>query len=65
MFQLHEQIHAQYGMCLWTILAFAVFAIMIVMTVIHLVRQNRRNEKFDKKMSETYEFDDHQNKDDQ
>lgn len=52
-------------MCLWTVLAFVVLAIMIVMTVVHLVRQNRRNEKFDKKMSETYEFNGSRNKEDQ
>ncbi|MBQ0018452.1 MAG: hypothetical protein KBS63_04455 [Clostridiales bacterium] len=61
MFQLHEQIHNTYGMCLWTILAFTVLAIMLVMATIHVIRQERRNEKFDDKMSDTYEFDNPEN----
>ena len=61
MFQLHEYVHNTYGYCLWTLLAFLVLAIMLVMAIIHVVRQGRRNEKFDKEMTDKYEFDNPEN----
>ena len=56
LFDLHQQIHDTYGMCLWTILAFIVFAIMIVITIIHIAKQKRRDDKFDNKMEDKYEM---------
>lgn len=61
MFQFHEYVHNQYGLCLWTVLAFIVFAIMVVIAVIHIIKQGKRNEDFDREMADTYEFDNPEN----
>ena len=44
MFALHQSLHSQYGICLWTLLAVIVFLIMVVIFVVHVVRQNSRIE---------------------
>ena len=41
MFALHQSLHSQYGICLWTLLAVIVFLIMVVIFVVHVVRQRK------------------------
>lgn len=50
MFELHQSLHAQYGICLWTLLAILVFLIMIVIWILHLYRQKKREYDFEKEM---------------
>lgn len=52
MFELHQTLHSQYGICLWTLLAMIVFLIMVVIFIIHLVKQNKREYKFEKELEE-------------
>lgn len=52
MLELHQTLHAQYGICLWTLLALIVFLIMVVIFILHLYRQSRREYKFEKKLEE-------------
>lgn len=55
MFELHQALHAQSGICLWTLLAIIAFLIMVVIFVVHLVKQNRREYKFEKELEEKAE----------
>ena len=55
MFELHETLHSQYGICLWTLLAMIVFLIIAVIAVLHLYRQNKREYNFEKEMEEKAE----------
>lgn len=50
MFALHQSLHSQYGICLWTLLAVIVFLIMVVIFVVHVVRQNKRKYSYDRKL---------------
>lgn len=52
MLELHQSLHSQYGICLWTLLAMLVFLIMVVIWVLHLYRQNKREYNFEKEMEE-------------
>lgn len=55
MFELHQTLHAQSGICLWTLLAIIVFLIMVVILIVHLVKQNRREYKFEKELEKLAE----------
>ena len=50
MLELHQSLHAQYGVCLWTLLALLVFLIMVVIFIVHVYKQSRREYKFEKKL---------------
>lgn len=50
MFALHQSLHSQYGICLWTLLAVIVFLIMVVIFVVHVVRQRKRKYSYDRKL---------------
>ena len=41
-FNLHESIHTNYGLCLWTILAGIVLALVIVFGIVHAINQKNR-----------------------
>ena len=56
MFELHQALHSQYGICLWTLLAMIVFLIMVVIFIVHLVRQNKREYNFEKEQEEKAEI---------
>ncbi len=47
MLELHQFLHEQYGICLWTLLAMLVFLIMITILILHLYRQNKRKYNFE------------------
>lgn len=51
MFALHQSLHSQYGICLWTLLAVVVFLIMVVIFVVHVVRQKKRKYSFEEKLN--------------
>lgn len=50
MFELHQSLHMQNGICLWTLMAMIVFLIMVVIWGLHLYRQNKREYNFEKEM---------------
>ncbi|NLD18751.1 MAG: hypothetical protein GX663_00680 [Clostridiales bacterium] len=51
MFELHEMLHDNYGVCLWVALAIVVFVAMVVVAVVHAHNQNKREQEFNDKMS--------------
>lgn len=55
MFELHQSIHDQYGLCLWTILTIVVFLIFVILWVLHIIRQNRRQKAFDREQAKVRE----------
>ncbi|MGI6766259.1 MAG: hypothetical protein ACOX4R_03455 [Lentihominibacter sp.] len=55
MLELHQFLHVQYGICLWTLLAILVFLIMIVIWILHLYRQNKRKHIAETKPGKTAE----------
>lgn len=42
-FSLHESMHAQYGICLWTLVAFIIFLIIIALAVVHFMFNRKRD----------------------
>ena len=52
MLELHESLHSQYGICLWTLLAMIVLLIMVALWVLHLYRQNKREYNFEKEVEQ-------------
>ena len=52
MFTLHENFHAAYGMCLWTVLAVIVFAIIVLLAIIHLTMNKKRQAASDAEIRE-------------
>ncbi|MDD6190179.1 MAG: hypothetical protein PUB75_01130 [Firmicutes bacterium] len=55
MFELHQSIHSEYGLCLWTILAIIVFFIMVVFFVVHVIRQSKRKYDYERELEEQAE----------
>lgn len=55
MFELHQSIHSEYGLCLWTILAIIVFLIMVVFFVVHVIRQSKRKYDYERELEEQTE----------
>lgn len=55
MFELHQSIHSEYGLCLWTILAIIVFLIMVVFFVVHVIRQSKRKYDYERELEEQAE----------
>ena len=47
MFTLHQTIHDQYGICLWTVLTLVVLAIMVVWAIVHFVKQKKRSDEYE------------------
>ena len=41
---LHERIHSNYGICLWTLLAGIVLALIIVFGIMHIINQKNRKQ---------------------
>lgn len=52
MFELHESLHDDYGICLWTILTIALLVAIAVVLIVHLYRQKRREDKAERDREE-------------
>lgn len=55
MFELHQSIHSEYGLCLWTILAIIVFLIMVIFFVVHVIRQRKRKYDYERELEQQAE----------
>ena len=51
---LHDALHNNYGVCLWTVLAFVVFVIMVIVAFVHVYRQNKKDEEFTRELERKY-----------
>ena len=55
MFGLHQTIHSDFGVCLWTVLAILVFLVMVVFFIVHVVKQSKRKHDYEKELEEIAE----------
>ena len=51
-FNLHESMHADSGICLWTLLAFIIFLIIIALAVIHFAFNKKRDNEAKREIEE-------------
>lgn len=51
-FSLHESMHAQYGICLWTLVAFIIFLIIIALAVVHFMFNRKRDNEARREIDE-------------
>lgn len=51
-FNLHEAMHANSGICLWTLLAFIIFLIIIALAIIHFAFNKKRENEANREMEE-------------
>ena len=55
MFELHETLHENYGVCLWLVLAIVVFVVIVVIAAIHVHNQIKRDKKFNEQIDDVAE----------
>lgn len=51
-FSLHESMHAQYGICLWTLVAFIIFLIIIALAIVHFMFNRKRDNEARREIDE-------------
>ena len=51
-FNLHEAMHADSGICLWTLLAFIIFLIIVALAIIHFAFNKKRDNEARREIEE-------------
>ena len=51
-FNLHEAMHADSGICLWTLLAFIIFLIIVALAIIHFAFNKKRDNEAKREIEE-------------